>query len=308
MVRTVLGDILPSKLGHCQPHEHIIVRPAPATESNPSLLIDDEAKSLCELVDYRQAGGGSIIDCQPGGAGRDADALMRLSEKSGVHIVTVTGYHLPIFYPNDHFVFTAGEEALFEHFLAELTQGITGQGRQPPLCAGAVKAAIDESGAVGHSKLLLFAAAKAAASAAVPLILHTERGIGAVEAVSLCEHAGLSPEKILVCHVDRQAGDYGIHEAIAATGAMLEYDTVCRPKYHGDISEGKLIAHMLGKGYQRQLLLSLDTTRARLKSYGGDIGLSYLLETFLPFLREFGLSQEDIEALTRINPARIFEP
>lgn len=307
MVQTVLGGIPVSEIRHCQPHEHIIVRPGPATEENPSLLIDDEAKSLAELLAYKQAGGRSIIDCQPGGAGRDAGTLRRLSEKSGVHIVTVTGYHLPFFYPQNDFVFTADKQALSEHFLAELTQGIANHDCQPPLLAGAVKAAIGGEGATGRFSVLLRAAAKAAAEAHVPLILHTERGIGAVEAVRLCEGVGLASEKILVCHADRQADDYSIHESIAATGAMLEYDTIGRLKYHSDDSEGRLIAYMLDRGYREQLLLSLDTTRDRLRSYGGTPGLCYLLESFLPLLRGFGLSQEDVEILTIANPARIFE-
>jgi predicted metal-dependent phosphotriesterase family hydrolase len=59
-VETVLGPVAPSQLGHCQAHEHLIVRATPAAEANPALRIDDEEKSRLELNDYRAAGGGAF--------------------------------------------------------------------------------------------------------------------------------------------------------------------------------------------------------------------------------------------------------
>ncbi len=304
MIQTVLGTIEPSQLGHCQPHEHLMVQAGPATDKHPALLLDDEALALAELSAYHAAGGGSLIDCQPGGAGRDAQALARISKASGVHIVAVTGYHLPMFYPAEHSIHTAAEEQLFRWFLGELTEGI----EHTSIKAGAVKAALDAQGLCDPLKTRLRAAARAAAEAKVPLILHTEKGAGAVDAVELCESVGLAPQHLLVCHVDRQAEEYAIHEAIAATGAMLEYDTIGRWKYHDDESERRLILHMMERGYTKQLLLSLDTTRERLASYGGTPGLCYLLRDFLPSLEAMGASLQELALLTVGNPARIFIP
>ena len=52
-----------------------------------------------------------------------------------------------------------------------------------------------------------------------------------------------------------------------------------------------------------RLLLSLDTTRERLKSYGGQLGLDYLKTVFLPKLRAHGVSDEQITQITVHNPA-----
>jgi phosphotriesterase-related protein len=63
---------------------------------------------------------------------------------------------------------------------------------------------------------------------------------------------------------------------------------------------------MLALGYRDRLLLSLDTTAARLHRYGGEIGLNYLIKTFLPLLRARGVPKADLEAITLINPIRAF--
>lgn len=305
-VRTVTGVIEVSELGFCQPHEHLFVLPGSATERYPALRCDNEAKSLSELNGYRAAGGCSLIDCQPGGAGRDARALARIGAESGVHIVSVTGYHLPIFYEEGHWVFGDSEEALYARFTRELSEGMIDHGTHTGVIAGAVKAAMDIDGPTGRFAVLLRAAARAAADAHVPLILHTERGIGGVEAVKLCETQGLAPTHLLVCHVDRQVGDYSPHEQIARTGAMLEYDTIARYKYHDDEAEQRLILHMLSRGYRDQLLFSLDTTSERLLSYGGKIGLTFLLKAFLPTLAQAGVSETDLRKIMVDNPACVF--
>ncbi len=305
-VQTVTGALSPADLGHCQMHEHLFVRETPAAKANPALRIDDEAKSALELSDYFTLGGRTILDAQPGGAGRDAMALQRLNSASGVHIITVTGFHRPMFYPPDSFFFTQDGDALFERFLMELQVGVADNATRLPIRAGAVKAALGPEGPVGRDETLLKAAARAAAKGDAPLVLHTESGAGAVKAVGLCERMGLDPRRVLVCHADRQASDFRPHEEIAATGSFLECDTIGRFKYHDDESEIRLILLMLEKGHRDRLLLSLDTTAARLRRYGGEIGLTYLFEVFLPALARSGVSPADLEAITRANPARAF--
>lgn len=305
-IQTVTGILESHALGHCQMHEHLIVRTGPTTLRFSALLIDDEALSCRELADYRAAGGGSVVDCQPGGAGRDAEALARISRESGIPVVASTGYHMPMFYPEGHWVFSDPEQALLERFSSELCEGMDDGGGRTQIRAGVVKAAIGADGPTGRFETLLRAAARAAATARVPLILHTERGAGALRAISICERAGLAPDKLLVCHADRQANDYEPHEQIARAGAMLEYDTIARPKYHDDDTERALILHMLSLGYIDRLLLSMDTTRERLVSYRGTPGIAFILKEFFPSLRRAGVSEQEIHQIAIHNPARAF--
>lgn len=306
-IMTVLGPVQAENLGHCQMHEHIFVLPTPNSLKYPALEISDEGKSLEELISYRRDGGCAILDAQPLGAGRDIAALKRLSQNSGVHIIATTGYHLPAFYEPDHWIFTDTKEELEARFYAELTRGVACDGEV--IFPGAVKSAIGAQGPVGRLEICLRAAAAAAAKADVPLVMHTEKGIGALEAIRMCREEGMRPERIAVCHVDRQADDFAPHDAIAAEGVFMEYDTIARFKYHDDESERALIAHMIEKGYADKILIALDTTAARLTSYGDPTapGLSYILKDFIPSLRAMGLSEEMITRITVKNPVRIFE-
>ena len=306
-IMTVLGPVQAASLGHCQMHEHIFVLPTPNSLKYPALEISDEEKSLQELISYCNAGGCAILDAQPLGAGRDIAALKRLSKNSGVHIIAATGYHLPAFYEPDHWIFTDSKEELEARFYAELANGVFCDGEV--IFPGAVKSAIGAEGPAGRLEICLRAAAAAAAKAGVPLIMHTEKGIGALEAIRMCREEGMRPERIAVCHVDRQASDFAPHDAIAAEGVFMEYDTIARFKYHDDESERALIAHMIEKGYADKILIALDTTAARLTSYGDPAapGLSYILENFIPSLRAMGLDEELITKIAVKNPVRIFE-
>lgn len=302
MIQTILGPIPTGTLGHCQVHEHIFVTHTPACETNPDLRFDDPALSERELLAYQAAGGGAICDAQPLGAGRDAAVLLALAEKTGVHIIASTGYHLKNFHAGDY---EGRWQDFYELYCSEMQEGLlTPEGKRLKALAGLVKAAIPAEGAVGVYKERLYAAAKAAADCGRALMLHTEAGQKAEQAVALCEKAGLAPERILLCHVDRNAEDVAMHLRLAKLGVYLEYDTIARPKYHGEEAELRLLRSQLDAGFGQRLLLSLDTTRSRLRAYGGSIGLDYLLSSYLPWLRKQGIDAQTLHTITKDNPAR----
>lgn len=312
MVQCVCGQVSPEKLGHCQIHEHIWVKPTPMSEKNPALAICDYDKSLAELRSYKARGGCSFVDAQPVGAGRDAETLQKLSSESGVIIVGCTGFHLLGFYPENSWIHALDEDSLYALYCSELEEGMlpwTGDESCRPetatgIRAGVVKAAIPADGAVGRYETLLRAGARAAAKNGVPLMMHTESGKNAVAAVQICLDAGMVPEKIVVCHVDRQAADFAPHDAVAQMGVYLDYDTVGRFKYHSDAEEITLLQHMMP--YADKILLALDTTAARLDSYGGEIGLNYIFDSFIPALQQAGFPEETICGYVNRNCRQLF--
>ena len=315
-IQTVCGPAAAETLGHSQIHEHIFVRHTPMADKNPALELDDFDRPLAELNSCRQAGGTFLADAQPVAAGRDALALERLGRESGVLVTASTGYHLLGFYSETCWVHSLEEEDLYRLYRSELEEGMlpwsTDPTRRPeevtPVKAGLVKAAIPAEGATGRYETLLRAAARVAAACGVPLMLHTEKGAHAPEAVKLCFQMGVPPEKLVVCHVDRQAVDFAPHEAVAKLGVYLDYDTIGRFKYHSDREEVALIRHMTDKGWGERLLLALDTTAQRLASYGGEIGLCYVLNTFLPMLTDAGFTPEELKAFTCGNCRCVFGP
>jgi len=117
---------------------------------------------------------------------------------------------------------------------------------------------------------------------------------------------GLPGDRLIFCHLDRAIADITIHKEICAHGIYLEYDTIGRPKYHDDEKEAGIILELLDAGYEKQLLLSLDTTRARLASYGGTPGLTHILDKFIPLLLKRGLTEAHIRSFFVENPAQAF--
>lgn len=307
---SVTGDVEISEMGVCQPHEHVYIVETPALTTNPLIRLCNLEASIRELKLYKKAGGRTLVDANPLATGRDALALQTASRVSGVQIIATTGYHIPSFYQKNHWIWTMGEEELTELFTSELVKGMYQGGHyevpehQTEIRAGLVKAMLTEEGVSGRTEVLLRAASRAAIAGGASLMLHTEYGKGALDAIQLLLELGLSAERILICHVDRQVEDYGIHEAIADTGVYLEYDTITLFEFHNNISEVKLLRHMVDRGHLGQILLSTDPTVDRLKSYGGNVGMDYILTQFAPLLLEFGFTEEMIRVLNQENPAR----
>jgi len=309
-ISTVAGLIDGAKLGVCQPHEHVYVTETIALLTHPELRISNLPASIEELRLYKKAGGCSVVDAQPLATGRDARALLEASRLSGVNIIATTGYHLPFFYPENHWIFTSDVDKLTALFVSEVKQGMFLGGsyfwpeQQTDIRAGLVKAQIGKMGVYGREEYLLRAAGQASVEADVSLMLHTEYGRGVLDAIRLLSDIGLPSERVLICHMDRQTEDLGIHREVAQSGAFLEYDTITLFQYHNNASEMELLRYMTDQGFLKQLLLSTDPTVDRLKSYGALVGMDYLLTAFLPLMEQSGFTKEMLRTIMVENPLR----
>lgn len=308
LVQTVTGPIDPEALGFCQCHEHLLLQKGTSWEVNPALCLDDEEKSLLELRDYRAAGGRSLVDAQPVGCGRMADGLERLSIRSGVSVVASTGFHKLCFYPKGHWLFTMGEDELAGLFISELTEGMyldcdhAPPKKQIPVPAGMIKTALDQGELTPLYEKLFHAAARAQTATGAPFMVHIESGSDPLDLFRRLQDWGVPPSSMIFCHMDRACPDLAVHEALLAQGIYLEFDTIGRFKYHDDAREIEIFQHLIERGFEDQLLFSLDTTRARLKRYTPDgVGLTYILSVFLEKMRAAGISEAVIEKISHQN-------
>jgi phosphotriesterase-related protein len=74
---------------------------------------------------------------------------------------------------------------------------------------------------------------------------------------------------------------------------------------HGEPRVIELLCELLARGHAGRILLSQDVCNdAQLRRYGGN-GYTYLTDTFLPRLREAGVSDDEIETMTVANPRRV---
>jgi predicted metal-dependent phosphotriesterase family hydrolase len=305
-IRTVSGDIEPADLGWCQCHEHLFVADGPSRAVDESLYMDDMDKSLAEAVRYRNAGGSAIVDAQPYGCGRMAENLAAVSDASAVHIVACTGFHKLIFMEDREAFTSRSEESIAELYTSEVMNGMIGRERgRVEARAGLIKcAAVPGWISDGIYHKLFEAAAHAARETGAPVLVHMDPGADAFTVIRFFADRGIEPERLILCHLDRTRYDMGYHREAAQTGAYLEYDTIHRLKYHSDEAEAELIAHMVENGYDDRLLLSMDTTNRRLRSYGADFGLDFILTEFSRLLAQYGVDSEILHTIMVENPRR----
>jgi 5-phospho-D-xylono-1,4-lactonase len=293
-VETVLGARAGEGLWVFDAHAHVWIKGAPP--GSPEL--GDEGLALEELRDLAATGGQGLIDCQPGGCGRDGEVLRRLMDASGIAIVAVTGFHLRRHYPGGGGPWADPEGAL-ELFRAELRDGL---GEAPAARAGVVKCAWTGTG--GAESQLIGAALEAARGEGVPLLVHTERGH---DVERLCEHllsSGLPPGRVQLSHVDKRP-DHALHLELARAGFVLCYDTFLRPKYDPEQRVWPLLRAMIEAGLWRQVTLGTDLVEPAAWHVGGGSGLRALPLQVVERLRRERVQRDALDALAGGNAVRL---
>ena len=160
-VRTVLGDVDPAALGPTMMHEHLLItfgrwlieqgeafdwfeafgwdRDDPRATAPISwetsafvrrrghpdnFLLDDVDLAIEETARYAAAGGGTIVDSTNADMTRDAAALRRISEATGVHVVMGSGNYWWRHHPPD--MDGRSEQQLSDEIVREVTEGCDG--------------------------------------------------------------------------------------------------------------------------------------------------------------------------------------
>lgn len=264
-VITVTGAVEPEAMGITDAHSHVWIDPV--VGGNPSApVLNQEAEIQAELIDYRTAGGGAIIDCQPLNCGRDANQLYKLSIASGVKIVACTGYHLRQYYADDNApLWGMSTDQAYDFFVDEIRNGLTEtrlshQAVYPGFIKIAAEATFEAS-----PRHLFEAAAAAAKETNYAIEMHTERGAAIEDFLAFFVEQGLSPERLVFCHVDKRA-DFGLHREMVEAGVMLEYDTFYRPKYDPENNLWVLLQLMIDAGYGDRVALATDMAGGELWS------------------------------------------
>lgn len=302
-VTTVLGPIAPEALGITDAHSHLYIGRVDGGPDDAPVLTDTAAIAA-ELVDFHAAGGGSIVDCQPGRCGRDGNVLRRLSEQTGVHVVAATGFHRRRYYPADEPLFALSAEAAADYFTDEIEHGLVETRKGNRVRPGFIKIAA-EATLEDTPGALLEAVCAVSKTTGYAIEIHTEKGAAVEDLLAYFGGQGVSPGRLVFCHVDKRP-DLGLHRELAQTGAMLEYDTFYRPKYAPERNVWPLIREMALAGLAGSLALATDSAEPALWArQGGGPGLCGIFTVIRPRLKATaGLTQDDIDGLLGGNVAR----
>jgi phosphotriesterase-related protein len=231
---------------------------------------------LKELIEYREKGGGTLLDCQPEGCGRDGNQLLALSKESKVNLLACTGFHRKKYYAQNHWLWGVNAEKVCDFLCSELEQGLIETLKTPsPVKAGFIKIALESSWA-DCPRAALEGAAFAAFKSKMLIEIHTEKGALAEKACVYFTDQGVLPNQLVLCHMDKRP-DVGLHKELARLGVLLEYDTFYRPKYNPTTNLWPLMDQMVSAGLSDRIALATDMAEAELYHFiGGGAGLASL--------------------------------
>ena len=310
-VRTVLGDIPMERLGRCDYHEHLF-------QVSPLLVgdeLDDEQASTQEAESLRQAGIDAFVDATPTGLGRNPGAVARISQSTGIAVVHVSGAHHQGHYGSTHWLREADENELVNRFLADVRDGLPAEDGPrrgdpavgpsgDPVRAGMLKAGIGYWRISPFERRALAAVTATACLSGVAVMVHLEHGSATWELLDILTRGGLTPDRVVLAHIDRNL-DPGLHAELTLAGAYLGYDGMARHREAPDAAIIDCLERVIATGDASRLVLGGDVARrTRYLAYGGMPGLEYLPRRFLPRLRD-RVGSDVVDRLLVDNPARV---
>ena len=297
-VMTVRGPVPPGELGHTQTHDHVFADISWARHRWVAMPITDEVQMTEEIRLYKEAGGGAIVDCALGHIGRKPEALRRISEATGCHIIMGTGFYREPYYPE--FVNKWTTARLAEYIIDEIENGWADTGIRPGVIG---EIGIDKRWVQGVEERVIRAAARAHRATGLAVTTHTPPHTALLFHEILREE-GVPPDRIIFGHLDNTL-EMDELERIAATGAYIQFDLIGIDWINSDRRRAEFLAELIRRGHGDRLLVAQDMpARPRLKTNGGH-GYQHLIDNFLPMLRAQGVGGDDIHRITRTNPARV---
>ena len=333
-LRAVLGDVDAGRTGIILPHEHLFcdLRPLAGREPVREPVAQIEASELPLLQEAREAGVTLLVEPTPPGIGRDPLLLRRLSEQSYVDVIAATGLYKEPLLPRraydrsvdelaEWFAFeisvgifpVAGDSYLGESLLGEEVLGRANDAlNETPVRAGVIKLASSNEGLQEVEAKALRAAVVAARETGVAIVSHSPSGAAFQQQLDELERAGGDPSRFVQVHANAEK-DFTLHLRALQRGAWLEYDGIGGSPA-GDEWQLDLVQRVLQAGFGDRLLLSQDVVGWRAgapdggnRSEGGLAKRRYgfLVEEFLPRLREAGVSEETVRQITVENPRRL---
>jgi phosphotriesterase-related protein len=298
VVHTVRGSVAPSDLGRMLPHEHVFCDFYRVT-GNLDHLLNDESLAVSELSALVAAGGRGLVDCTTVDLGRNPVALRQLAERTGLHIVMGTGWYRQPFYPAD--IDRTTPDALADRMVTELTVGVDGTGIRAGII-GEIGAHLGYLSA--QEERVLRAAARAHRATGAPVTTHASMYPVGLAQLRVLTEERVDPRRVIIGHCDTHL-DVEYHRAVLRSGAYVQFDTVGRVHINPDERRADALVDLLREGWTDRLLVSSDRCyRSDLHAFGG-VGYDVVFTRFFEMLRRRGVSQDDLDVLTVVNPAQV---
>lgn len=302
-VVTVNGRLNAARMGVTLTHEHFLVDFIGADKINDSRWDVDVVveKVLPYLLEAKANGVRTIMDCTPDFIGRDLRLFKILSEKSGVNILTNTGYYGAVDYKYlPAWAFTETAEQLAARWIAEARNGIGDTGIKP----GFMKIGVNGGELSELEQKLITAAGLAHLETGLTICSHTGPAVAAFEQIEVLKKMGVKPDAFVWVHAQSELKKH-TYTQVAKMGAWVSLDGIG----WGDIENyATWIDTLKANGCLHRVLISHDAGWYDPEKPGGEniVGYTNIFQKLIPLLEQKGFKQRHIEQLLVKNPAEAF--
>lgn len=306
---TVNGPLVPEDMGLTLIHEHVLVDWVGADSTGYHRWDREEvvARALPYFEELKEYGVQTFLDCTPAYLGRDPWVLKALSDRTGIHLLTNTGYYGS---GNNKFVPQSARNATPEEIAAvwirEFRVGIDGSGIRP----GFMKISVENRDTLSamHEKLVR-AAALTHLETGMAIVSHTGGDGPALAQLAVLNEMGVSPEAFVWTHA--QGGTLEGYLQAARLGAWISLDHITAGGPNGDGNIDwyvQTLSELKARGMLDHILLSHDAGWYNVGQENGGTyrGYTDLFTDLLPRLRARGFSQADLDLLLKENPAKAY--
>ncbi len=323
-VETVRGPVDAAELGRTYMHEHVFVLTPDVQLNYPEQWGREEDRVADAVAKLRAAaaqGTRTFVDPTVVGLGRYIPRISAIAEQvPELNLIVATGCYtydsVPFFF---HFRgpalsgVTGGDvpDPMVDMFVKDITEGIAGTGVK----AAFLKCAIDEPGLTGDVARILRAVARAHRRTGAPITVHTHPAshTGLDVHRVLCEEEGVDPTRVVLGHSGDSTDADHLAE-LADHGFILGMD---RFGIHvGDTTFEKrcdTVVEMCGRGYADRMVLShdaacyIDWIDPNVISMMDQWHYLHIGDDVLPYLRDHGVTDDQIDTMLVANPRRYFE-
>jgi predicted metal-dependent phosphotriesterase family hydrolase len=305
-IMTVQGPVDPSTLGFILPHEHTQCTLWHIQDRwDYWELTPDEPVILQELAWFKEAGGTALVDLTLPGIGRDPAWLLRISELSRLPIIMGGGWYRTAYYPPEALIDKRSVHSLADELVHDATVGVGETGIRIGILG---EIGTDKPWVTPAEERVFRAVARCSRRTGLAISTHAVLSdVGAAQ-LTILEEEGVDPGRVVIGHAD----SYPVLDhylSLINRGTSVEFDflgmSFTPMEQYGEAKIIDLLLELLHRGHADRVLLSHDVCHnSQLRHFEGN-GYTYLSSTFLPRLRERGVSEAEIEQLTVTNPRRV---
>lgn len=303
LIHTVTGSVPIDSLGITLIHEHMLVDFIGADSVSPERYNQEEviAKVLPYLLEVKKHGVKTIFDCTPSYLAKDPMLLKKLSEQSGIQIITNTGFYGAVdnkYLPD--FTFAETAEELADRWIDEFENGIENTGIKPAF----IKISVNEEKPLREiDAKLVKAAGITHQKTGLQIASHTGKWATASQEVAILQEMGIEPSAFVWVHAQAEQ-DFQNYDTAAKMGVWISLDGI---GWSVDEYVDRLF-FAKENGFLDQVLISHDAGwYDPAKPNGGEFQpFTNIFEKLMPALNAKGFTATDWEMLLEENPKRAF--